>query len=133
MRLYNILENMASDVKTLLTKVNDILAYNNANLKDNTNWNIITLTNGSKYAFCGYRKIGTNVELVMAVTSLATYSQKTLFTLPQGFRPYANFYLVGNANALQYISSVSIKADGTVNAITPTGDCFFQIIFTAGN
>lgn len=85
-----------------------------------TGWQSLTLTNCSQasgWAVCACRKINGIVYVRGAVTLSASMSSSgsaslTLTTLPDGFRPAANFLV--NSGARANYSSIEIDSDGSV-------------------
>ena len=94
MRLYNILKNIATDIKALLPS----LKVNDASIKETLTPIIPTFLNftNSLNRTCYFKK-GTKVCIYFFVTGIT--SRSAIFTLPIGYRPYNNIYfkIVGDS------------------------------------
>lgn len=129
MRLYNILKNIATDIKALLPS----LKVNDASIKESLTPINLPLNSGiSGYAW--YYKKGTKVVVKVSVSGLPHNTWTSIATLPAGFRPYDYQYGVCNStNATMFALYQLFENSGAIQVYSPNGYCILRLEFDAFN
>lgn len=126
----------ANQGKVLNEKIGKASDINVSSLKLNSN--IIQsfipqqATSYESYGGCYYYKIGTKVHVHLGI-SVPDTATKTIYTLPQGYRPYSRVGNIGCGSNVQNTGGIQIDTDGTIKAGSLEGYVLVDIEYDAFN
>ena len=89
-------------------------------------------TSYESYGGCYYYKIGTKVHVHLGI-SVPDTATKTIYTLPQGYRPYSRVGNIGCGSNVQNTGGIQIDTDGTIKAGSLEGYVLVDIEYDAFN